>query len=336
MTLDEVIEIVRYVHQKTGKKVGSTLLVKEGYKHVNSWIFARYPSFSEFAKKNNLEDICKVSIQWTDQLALEKLYKMRERYGGEFYDTDIRRDDRLLLEYIYKRSGDKSLSWFLNEYNIDFVKIRFANKPGRKRRRSAERKNKWTKEYIISELQRLHNEGHRLDAWYLQQNKLDDIISYACRFFGSYRDACIAAGFDYDNEIMRQKPAKLAMGDKFESIVKIIFDELYPHFIYQYKDYNLNIKPDWYDPDTNTIYDAKISIGGVRGMDKPHEYSKYANEYVVVYFNDKDTKIGYKLNNIRFVDVRTYLPMLSQQTRDIVESKLEELQKEFDECHKSA
>lgn len=169
---------------------------------------------------------------------------------------------------------------------------------------------KWTKEYIIGEIQRVYAEHGRANAYFLQQNGLGTLLNKATSVFGDYRSACEAAGFDYDKDIMSaNKIGQLRIGDKFESIVRIVFNELMPRLIYKYRNSVYGISPDWYDPQSNTVYDAKLSPDSLYGMDKFDAYLDFADKLVIVYYKPNSRPLK-QHPKIEYVHIKRYVEQL--------------------------
>lgn len=172
------------------------------------------------------------------------------------------------------------------------------------------------KQYYIDYLRNIYNEKGRI-SWRDLRN-----TSGSQRYFKSYREWFKAAGVPYSESDISFFKQWSKFGLRFERIVKQVFGILYPQYIYQFNGID-GIRPDWYDPETNTCYDAKLSLSTVDDWPELDTYLNQFDKIVVVYL--RDNIHDYKHEEVELVHISQYVQMLPDDKRTKIESLLDKL-----------
>lgn len=118
-------------------------------------------------------------------------------------------------------------------------------------------------------------------------------------------------------------------GHKFEHICKEVFDLIRSHWEYQYTGIN-GIRPDFYEKETNTIIDAKLtSYAGFYknkdGESTKEKYLPHCDKLIFVYL------VGYEINDpdVEVININSFYDELRSVHRDDLIQKIEELKNKF-------
>lgn len=206
---------------------------------------------------------------WTKEIVLEKIND-RYKSGLSISTSDVKKSDYSLYTASVKLFGKWSVALSETGYIIeDHYKLIY-----------------WNKEIIIKELIERLNNNKPLNRNSL--NKENPALLGACmRHFGSYENAIIGCGFNYD-EIREDSHLMTYYGIKFEEVLRDILKEIYNKKIK--KGFNFELQPD-FNMGNGHWMDAKLSQISILHTSTVVKYEPHCEKLTIVYLRgDKDGK----------------------------------------------
>jgi hypothetical protein len=160
-------------------------LVRAAENEYGSWGLALNALGVEYIPKRKLPDS---KIKWSKEKILNEILRIKET-DGDLSGGTIQKEHSKLYQAAIRKFGSWKIA--LQEVGIDveaYNKLTY-----------------WTKESLISELERIYKETNDLSVTYLRDSGYSTLPTTAISLFGSYEVALIEAGFD-PNDIQRKKP----------------------------------------------------------------------------------------------------------------------------------
>jgi hypothetical protein len=161
----------------------------------------------------------------------------------------------------------------------------------------------WTKDRIIANIRQLHSLGEDLSLS-TAQTRHRPLVQAAIekRYFGSWKKAVSASGFDYD-KIRKNWFLETFKGDRFEEyvlkVLRILGRNVRHHrrFKFEYE----TCVPDFYDLDNGDWIDAKLNSWGP-GVDwTTDRYLRYTNRITIIYLRGKTRE--WKDESVQFIPI---------------------------------
>ena len=128
--------------------------------------------------------------KWSPELIVERIRELHEQ-GSDLTPSDVNARQGALVSAAERYFGNWPAA--VQAAGIDYSRVRESG-----RRRRAERIRKWSRERIITEIERLHRAGEDL-SWGVMERKYQPLCAAAVKtcYFGSWSAALAAAGIDY-------------------------------------------------------------------------------------------------------------------------------------------
>ncbi len=188
-------------------------------------------------------------------------------------------------------------------------------------------RNIWSEQKIIAEIIRLKDDGEDLSVSHIQQ-KYGTLVKSASSpgYFGSWENAIVAAGLDYD-EIRRNWYLETFKGDLFEKHLHEMFKILgwrvkyHKRFKFEYE----TCIPDFYDDDTGIWIDAKFDSWGSGVESSIEKYLRYTDKIIIIYLKGK--RRIWEDRSVEFVPVKQFYPELITPEAIELRNKLDLLRK---------
>ena len=178
----------------------------------------------------------------------------------------------------------------------------------------------WSKERVIEELKSAAS-SDILSLESLNQGELIPLRGAIERWFGTLRDACLAAGVDYESNISLEGRHAIEMGHKFENLLKRILEVVAPEYKY-HKRYGDCI-PDF--SHRGHWIDAKLgsSTAFYYGKSSLTKYPSRCRKLTIVYLLGNPVKCD--IDNVEFLHVSTYTMRLWQCGRFDLAQEIDDL-----------
>lgn len=185
----------------------------------------------------------------------------------------------------------------------------------------------WDKQKIIDRILDMYTEGEDLSAGYISMQHTA-LYSAACvnKYFGSWKNAIIGAGLDYE-KIRLDIKTEFYKGRLFEKYLKEIFKACGKkvHVQKRFKFEEEACIPDFVDKDTGDWIDAKLKswTGGIE--ESARKYLKYVDR-VIIYYLIGEPRRWYK-DKVVFKCVKDFYPQLKELGRDDIVQELSLLER---------
>jgi len=207
--------------------------------------------------------------------------------------------------------------------NTKFGNLKSATKEVNREYQELIPKTKWSKERVIRDIQQLHEMGEDLSDTHIQ-NIEPSLIGAAPKYFGSWKGAIKAAGFDYD-KIRRDWIFESFQESKFEEYAEKVLDKIGLKVKPQntIKIGNQSYQPNFYDPNTGSWIDAKLDAGSHATHLTIQKYLPFTERIMIIYLKGEPRKED--TDYAQFVHISQFYEILSNTGSDDLIKKIESL-----------
>jgi len=167
---------------------------------------------------------------------------------------------------------------------------------------------KLTKEQFIAQLVALKENGVPLNPMSVYSH-IPTARDLSKEYFGSYANALASIGVNI-NEHITDRIATSIAGGEFESLVNEMFIALGKSYEYHYRGFD-GIIPDFYEAETRTILDAKLSSWSIFNCETIEKYSPHCDKIVIIYLRGDELK--YPGDNVEMRSINEYYELLKER-----------------------
>lgn len=185
----------------------------------------------------------------------------------------------------------------------------------------------WSSDDLLQALRDCREKGMPLNVMSVS-SVFPSAVKVANRYFGSYATALSEIGEEYPLHSDDRLRAS-AMGYTFENLLAEAFTVIRPSFQYHYRGFN-GIVPDFYDPKTRQIVDAKLSSWSIFNCDTVQKYMPYCTSLTAIYLRGPDIK--HEVANLTLIPVSNYYEEITAAGRSDIVSKFELIRNTIPEC----
>ncbi len=211
------------------------------------------------------------------------------------------------------RDVDKSKKMFKRKINRNNSKL------SKEKRREEE--IEINKKKIISYILKRHYKKMPLSSSAIQKQSRS-FHDRAIRYFGSWENAIIESGLDY-NEIREDVDKMQYYGLKFEALLKDILVEIHGHIS---KGYNQHVRPDFIIEEDSWI-DAKLSSWTQSTDETIRKYEYYCEHLTIIYLRGNRKTDKRITKKTRIISVYKYIKILPSDRQNYYIPMLDELYK---------
>lgn len=225
--------------------------------------------------------------------------------------SQLRRKNRGLDHAIRKIFG--TYDALCDELNLDVTKIR-------------PEVYEWTADDLLQALKDCRENGMPLNVMSVS-SVFPSAVKVANRHFGSYAAALAEIGEEYPLHSDDRLRAS-ATGYTFETLLAEAFAVVRPNFIYHYRGFD-GIVPDFYNPKTGQIVDAKLSSWSIFNCDTVKKYTPHCTTLAAVYLRGPEIK--HEIPNLTLIPVSNFYEDLIAVGRSDIVSQFELIRKTIPE-----
>lgn len=137
-----------------------------------------------------------------------------------------------------------------------------------------------SKHDLLDALTTLRDEGYPMNIMSVKQ-RFNGVWSASNKYFGSYEKALAHIGVDLNDHISERVFTSYA-GREFEKVLSEMFVAIGKDYAYQYRGIG-GIIPDFYESESGSIIDAKLSSWSIFNCDTLEKYLPHCEKLVIVY-----------------------------------------------------
>ena len=178
-----------------------------------------------------------------------------------------------------------------------------------------------SKQSVINEIKRRYNEGLPVNYSAIRMED-DGLRRRSTTLFGGYKNAVTEAGFNYD-EFRIDTEMSSYYGNKFEELVREIFDEL---GIYWHGEHNTEYQPDMVTRHNKWV-DVKLSEWTIANRDcmTVENYTPHCRMLTIIYMRGREGDRMYA-NNVRLINVNEYIKQIPRRKRGYFYAEIDKIE----------